>query len=64
MLPPPREQVNGPQPNGLLGDRHERMLAVFRRIDPATKRRFMAHGAEIISRNVDIKTAVQMLLER
>jgi hypothetical protein len=48
--------------NGLLGERHEEMLVLFRSLDPRLKRLVMSRAVEIAEVTSDIKAAVEILL--
>jgi len=47
--------------NGLLGEQHQEVLALFRRLDPTLRRYVMSHAVEVLEVTSDIKTAVQTL---
>ncbi|HWX17329.1 MAG TPA: hypothetical protein VNY07_12145 [Chthoniobacterales bacterium] len=51
-----------PRGNGLLGEHHQEVLALFARLDPTLKRYVMSHAVEVLTATSDIKTAVQVLL--
>jgi hypothetical protein len=51
-----------PRGNGLLGDQHQRVLALFRSLDPRLRRRVMSRAVEVLAVTNDISTAVQVLL--
>jgi hypothetical protein len=51
-----------PRGNGLLGEHHQEVLAVYQRLDPTLKRYVMAHAVEVLTVTSDIKTAVDVLL--
>lgn len=48
--------------NGLLGEQHREVLALFRSLDPRMRRIVMSRAAEILEEADDIKAAVQVLL--
>lgn len=48
--------------NGLLGEQHQEVLALFRSLDPRLKRLVMSRAAEILEGTDDIKAAVQVLI--
>jgi hypothetical protein len=48
--------------NGLLGEHHQEVLALFRTLDPTLKRYVMSHAVEVLAVTSDIQTAVQVLL--
>ena len=51
-----------PRGNGLLGEQHQEVLAMFQRLDPTLKRYVMSHAVEVLTVTSDIKTAVEVLL--
>jgi hypothetical protein len=51
-----------PRGNGLLGEQHQEVLALFRSLDPRLRRHVMSHAVEILEVTNDIKTAVDVLL--
>ena len=48
--------------NGLLGEKHAEMLALFRSLDPRLKRIVMSRAVEILEVTNDIRFAVQVLM--
>jgi len=48
--------------NGLLGEKHAKMLALFRSLDPRLKRIVMSRAVEILEVTNDIRFAVQVLM--
>jgi hypothetical protein len=51
-----------PRGNGLLGEQHQEVLALYRSLDPTLKRYVMSHAVEVLTVTSDIKTAVELLL--
>jgi hypothetical protein len=51
-----------PRGNGLLGEQHQEVLNLFRRLDPTLKRYVMSHAVKVLTVTSDIKTAVEVLL--
>jgi hypothetical protein len=51
-----------PRGNGLLGEQHQEVLALFARLDPRVRRYVMSHAVEVLTVTSDIKTAVEVLL--
>jgi hypothetical protein len=51
-----------PRGNGLLGEQHQEVLALYRSLDPTLKRYVMSHAVEVLTVTSDVKTAVDVLL--
>ena len=51
-----------PSGNGLLGEQHQEVLALFRSLDPRMRRVVMSRAAEILEEADDIKAAVRILI--
>jgi len=57
-----RRRPRIPMGNGLLGEHHQEMLALFANLDPRLKGIIMSNGVEILAVTGDVQTAVLVLL--